>query len=232
MIKKADPGYLGNPVHGIWPQNSDPPLYHTRSWSSSHRSHSNLMGDFWNFPHDTNPEFSDIKYPPPNAWRHTRFPAPLGNIPSFEDIYEGDEDLLEPWYGSPRSYRYHGNNFMIDGPYGDSNSPLADNFFYNNLIPIYRWYRTYPLEKALRDKQHSYINKRSPTLPLPRRSLRPSLWDFLGESMGPNSGYYGIEPSTGGGGAGLLGMASSQAGANSNTPNVNWYKLYKRSFSE
>jgi len=217
MYKKADPGYLGNPVHGIWPQSSDPPLYIPNK-NRSTRGHSGLMSDFWNFPEDTFPDNEDIIYPKPNAWRRTRAPFALGNIPSLEDIYKEDQDLISPWSGSPRSYRYHGNNFMIDGPYGDSGDALSDNYFYNNLVPVQRIYQNYPTEKMLNSDSKNWYNyyryRRYPTLPLRRRRLTQNLWDFMGEPTGPNTNYYGTEPLTGGGGPGILDPHASTKGVN------------------
>jgi hypothetical protein len=209
MDKKADPGMTGSPIQGIWPQRPDPPLYIPGN-RRSNRGHAWMFGDFWNFPQDKQEDENTKTYPEPNAWRRTRAPFALGNIPSIQEIEEGAEDLMSPWYGSPRSPWYHGNDFMIEGPYGDSGGELSDNFFYNNLVPISRGYQNYPIEKMLkdvRDRWYNYYNvkkyldktKRKPTLPTKNREMTPTLWDFMGEPIGPNTTYYGNEPSTGGG---------------------------------
>lgn len=212
MKKKADPGMLGSPVHGIWPQRSDPPLYIPNK-NRGNRGHTSMLGDFWNFPEDEIETPEDATYPEPNAWRRTRPPFAIGNVPSIEDIEYGDEDLTSPWSGSPRSPWYHGNDFLIDGPYGDSGDSLSDSYFYNNMVPVPKINGNYATEKMLRDLakmdnisriRYLTLLRRNPTLPTKKRKLTPSLWDFMGEGVGPNTGYYGFEPSTGGGGAGLM----------------------------
>jgi hypothetical protein len=103
---------------------------------------------------------------------------------------------------------------MIDGPYGDSGDALADNYFYNNLVLTPRLYQNYATEKMLSSVRnwYDYFRKNPthryrgyPTLPLPKRKLTQNLWDFMGEPVGPNTTYYGTEPQTGGGGAGIPG---------------------------
>jgi len=201
MNKKADPGNLGSPVRGNWPYQEDPPLYY-RSYGDdrNYRGHSGLF-DFWGMTTD-----EQEMYPAPNAWVKTKFPAPLGNIPSFEEILQGSEDLVNKWSGSPRTYQYQGNNFMIEGPYGASDESLDEGWFYNNLVPGFQFQKSLPIEKSLnqyRGRSNWYDRyKGVPTLPQPNRKRNMTLWDFMGENMGPNTGFYGVEPSTGGGGVG------------------------------
>jgi len=203
MNKKADPGNLGNPISGIWPYQEDPPLYY-RSYGDDHnyRHHAGLF-DFWGMTTD-----EEEMYPEPNAWIKTKIPVPLGNIPSFQEILEGSEDIVDKWSGSPRTYQYHGNNFLIDGPYGRSGESLDEEWFHNNLVPVFQNQTWAPTERSLNHnrRQGDWYRKyqNSPTLMLPNRRRTTTLWDFLGENMGPNTSFYGVEPSTGGGGVGYV----------------------------
>lgn len=202
MYKKSDPGNLGSPVKGNWPYQEDPPLYY-RSYGDdrNYRHHSGLF-DFWGMNTD-----EQEMYPAPNAWIKTRAPVPLGNIPSFEEILQNSEDIVDKWSGSPRTYQYYGNNFMIDGPYGRSDESLDEGWFYNNLVPRFQSQKWLPTEKSLnRDNVKNWYKKYKgvPTLPYPNRRKNMTLWDFMGENMGPNTDYYGTEPSTGGGGVGYV----------------------------
>ena len=216
MRKQADPGNLGAPFGGnFWPYNEDPPLYHRVHQDDKNKRGYTDMLDFWGAPSDNDSSIFNNQdlYPPANAWIKTRVPVPLGNIPSIEDIFNGDEDLNSSWSASPRSFQYHGNDFLIDGPYGQSDDALADGWFYNNMVPVPQRNRQVATERMLQDRKdqrnHWYNAYRRrfqdvPTLPHNNQSRTRTLYDFLGENVGPNSDGYGFnEPSTGGGGFGF-----------------------------
>ena len=210
MRRKADPGNLGNPVHNMWLKSRDAPLYHRVPGDDKKMRTNTSLLDFWGAPADVAEIGYEALYPAPNAFRRNRGPY-IGNVPEVSDILNGDPNLINPYSGDPRSYQYHGSDFLITGPYGDSEDTGADTYFYNNNIPVPRRYFNLPTDKMLTRKRRyprrNWYSKyrRTPTLLTPNRKRTTNLWDWLGPSRGGNAPpSYGTEPQTGGGGPGLI----------------------------